>query len=120
MSITRKKRARGESRARRWNKSDAAVAVHEWKKSGLSAEVFAGSRGYSGERLRRWGHRLQGAEFQSPVAFVPVAVTTSAMTVTPQEIVIEVGEVIVRVREDLDTDRVARFVGALARTMREC
>ena len=42
------------------------------------------------------------------------------MTVMPQHIVIEVGAITVRVREDLDTDRVARIVGALARTTREC
>ena len=123
MSIAkRKQRVRGGKRARRWRESEAAVAVREWAKSGVSAEKFAEARGYSGERLRRWGHRLQGAASPSSprVEFAPVEVAASALTVTPQQIVIEVGRVTVRIREDLDTERLALIVGALARTTRAC
>lgn len=122
MSIARKKQqVRGRKRARRWSESQAAAAVREWTKSGVSAEAFAEPRGYSGERLRRWGHRLRGTTIvSSPVAFVPVEVAASPMTVTSPQIVIEVGDVTVRIREDLDTERLARIVGALARTMRAC
>lgn len=122
MSIARKQqRVRGRKRARRWSESEAAVAVREWAKSGVSAEAFAEPRGYSGERLRRWGHRLQDvASLSSRVEFAPVEVAASALVVASQQIVIEVGEVTVRIREDLDCERLALIVGALARTMRAC
>jgi hypothetical protein len=43
---------------KQWTESEARAALVEWKQSGLSAEAFARSRGFSSMRLAYWAKRL--------------------------------------------------------------
>lgn len=108
--------------ARRWNEQEAAEALRECANSGLSIEAFARREGYSGQRLRDWKHRLAGELTTPPVTFVPVklAEQTRASAASNHEIAIDVGNVSMRVREDLDVEHLARIVVAMDRVSRRC
>ncbi len=103
---------RAGRRARRWSHSEAAEALRECAKSGLTTEAFAKSEGYSGQRLRNWRTRLGGVPAAAEIEFVPVAITPTSRrpsASTTQCIAIDLGMVTVRVREDLDVEHVARI-----------
>lgn len=96
-----------------WTADEAQAALAELASSGESVAQFARSRGVSIRRLTYWRKRL--GEAAAP-AFVEVTVPTHA----PPHIEIVRDGVIVRVREDLDVDRLARIVDALAGQPRRC
>jgi hypothetical protein len=100
-------------RWRQWKEPDARKALAAWRRSGLSAGAFSARAGYSETRLRYWSERLRAepSPRSSPVSFVPVALSNA-----PREhhIEIERGGVVLRVREELDVEHVARLVAALA------
>lgn len=73
--------------------------------------AFARRNGISRQRLRYWRDRL--GQVEAAPAFVAVTIPLSAGR-TPT-IEIQVGEVLVRVREDLDVSHVARLAVALSR-----
>ena len=105
---------RNQAKARRgwrqWGESEAREALDAYARSGQSVAAFARSRGFSVQRLDYWRKRLGRS---SAVTFVPVALPS---TLAPEAtIAISVGDVVVRVRESLDIEHVARLVGALAR-----
>jgi hypothetical protein len=106
------KDARGEVRRSRWTEREARAALAEIAGSGESELAFARRRGISRQRLRYWRERLEGV-VRKP-AFVAVAMPLAARAGATIEI--GMGEITVRVREDLDVAHVARLVVALSRT----
>jgi len=100
-----------------WREPEARAILREWRRSGLSADAFARSRGFSSMRLWYWQKRLGGSEAPSTevVKFVALAVPSpAAASMMARQIEIEHGGVRLRVREDLDVAHVARLVSALA------
>lgn len=100
---------------KQWTESEARRALAEFAASGMSAAEFCGARGYSTQRLRYWATRLPQAA--RPVAFVPVTLPVAS----DARIEISCGEVVLRVREDLNVEHVARLAVALvAERSRRC
>jgi hypothetical protein len=119
---TRRKSGRGW---KQWTDSEARAALVEWKQSGLSAEAFARSRGFSSMRLAYWAKRLPARAAHGggePVKFVAIDVPRSAPAVGApmHQIEIECAGIRLRVREELDVEHVARLVAALAGVGRAC
>lgn len=109
-------RRRGQVEARRdsqrWSDDDARAALKEFARSGMSAEDFADGRGYSAQRLTYWKKRLSAA---NTVSFVPVELpVVSTPPLARAQIEISCGDVVIRVREELDAEHVARIAFALA------
>lgn len=106
-------------RWKRWKEPDARRALAELRRSGLSAAEFCAREGYSVTRLRYWTERLdvQGDERLPTVSFVPL---TLGDTTDARHIEIERGGVVLRVREDLDVEHVARLVAALGAGRQIC
>ena len=96
---------------RQWSETEARDALARFERSGETELAFARRTGISRQRLRYWRTRL--AKTAKP-AFVAVAMPTAA-----PKIEIGVGEVVLRVREDLDATRLAEIVDALSR-VRSC
>ena len=108
-----------EATRRKWTEAEARAALAEWRRSGETEFAFARQRGFSPQRLRYWRSRLRVSSTQTaaPPAFVAVAMPATARATSRIEI--HVGALLVCVREELDVDRLARIVGALAR-VRAC
>lgn len=99
-----------------WTETEARAALAELARSGESELLFAQRRGYSRERLRYWKKRL--SDPTKPMASTKpafVAVTMPVVTPAASKIEIQVGRVIVRVREDLDVGRLVGIVDAISR-----
>ena len=115
--MSRKTRNRGTQPGvrswRQWKEPEAREALAAWRRSGLGAAAFCAREGYSQTRLRYWSERLSGESVRrsEAVSFVPVALERAHRG---GHIEIERGGVVLRVREDLDVDHVARLVAALA------
>lgn len=101
-----------ESRAWRcWTEAEARAALASLAASGESELAFARRNGISRQRLRYWRARL-GRAVASP-AFVAVEIPSAGSQAPTIEI--QVGEVLLRVRENLEVEHLARLVRALAR-----
>ena len=104
----------------RWGVREAREALAELAESGESTAAFARRKGVSTQRVAYWKKRLGIA--QRP-AFVAVAIPSpsSGQSDSAQSDTIEIAVdgIVVRLREDVDPDRVARLVEALRRA-REC
>lgn len=98
-----------------WTETEARAALARWSDSGLSAARFARELGVSPHRLLYWRDKL-GPTVASPAvpAFVPVHL------VAPAEIVLSVGEVSLRLRDDTPHERVAELLCAIVRRVRAC
>ena len=94
---------------RQWGADEAREALAELAAGGESAVSFARRRGISTQKLAYWKKRLAIA---AEPRFVAVALPTA-----PSAAWIEIAAagVVVRVREDLDIDHVARLVEAIRR-----
>lgn len=102
-------------RWRQWREPDARKALAAWKRSGLGLDAFARSVGVSPSRLRNWQRRLMDDE--PSVRFVPVAHLPAA----PASVLeFTVRGVVLRAREDLAEDRLARIVAALVAALPPC
>ena len=82
----------------------------------MSAEAFARSKGCSTQRLRYWAKRLMKTD---AVSFVSVrlpamAAKSSPTALAPDRIEIVCEGVMVRVREDIDVEHLARIAVALS------
>ena len=89
-------------RARQWNRSEAADALRDCGRSGLTFEACAKREGYSGQRLRNSQRRLCGQLTTAPVNFVPVKITGAAAMPrenAQRDVSIDVGSVTVRVAQ---------------------
>lgn len=91
--------------------------LEEFAASGESAARFARRSGVSARRLAYWKERL--ADTGKP-AFVPVALPSASAAAACAHLEIVSGGVMVRVREDLDVEHLARIVEALARRNAGC
>src|SRR5207302_78157 len=90
----------------RWTESEAREALAELEASGESVAGFARRKGVSAQRLAYWRKRLgQAVETR----FVALELPTTASA----RIEIAAAGVVVRVREDLDVEHVARLVEAI-------
>ena len=106
--------ANAGSRRRRWTEVEARAALKDLGRTGESEVAFAWRTGVSVQRLRYWRERLDGAPTPT---FVAVAMPVAGEA--PPRIELQVGDVLLRVREDLDVDHLAEIVCALARA-RQC
>ena len=84
--------------------------VEEWLASGLARQVFARSRGLSPVTLGWWRWRL-GIEADRPPVFLDVIVA-EPVTVAP-DLVVEIGQLRVRVPSGFDARELRRLVDAL-------
>lgn len=86
-----------------------ARRVEAWRASGETADVFALGKGFEGSTLRWWSSRLGRA---SPPGFLRLVPKAYAVQVHA-EVVVEVGNARVRVKEGFDTKLLADVVAAL-------
>jgi hypothetical protein len=108
-----KARTADGKRWRRWTEAEARAVLEELSGWGGSLVDFARSKGVSTHRLAYWRKRLPEAR---PPAFVSVALPGD--TSAPRTgIEILVGGVVVRVPDELDAERVASIVQALAQRL---
>ncbi len=103
----------GRRRWEVWGEPEAREALAELAESGESVAQFAGRRGVSAQRIYYWKKRI--AESAAP-AFVAVQLTAARAG----QIEIVTDGVTIRVREDLDAERLADILGAVARHGRRC
>jgi transposase-like protein len=114
------KTADGRRRWRHWTEEQARVALDELAQSGLSVAKFAQTKGVSTQRIAYWKKRLAES---APMSFVAVPSATPSRAQAPTSPGIEVvmwDGAIVRVREDIDVEHLARIVEAVARRSRGC
>jgi transposase-like protein len=96
-----------------WGEQEARQALAELARSGESLADFARRRGISVQRVYYWKKRVAAAAAPS---FVVVPVTAAAT----RQIEIVADGVTIRVREDLDTERLAEVIDLLVRRGRRC
>lgn len=102
------KRAGGR-RWTQWTEAEARAVVEELASSRESAAAFARRKGVSKSRIQYWQERLKGA---------PAFVRVDVPRVEPRacsHVEIVCGAVTIRVREDLDVERIAAIASAIAR-----
>ena len=99
----------GTRRWRQWTEEQARSALDELAATGESAASFARRKGVSPQRLAYWKKRLPG---RPQFVAVDLPAATSAARIE-----IAAGAVVVRVREALDVEQVARLVEAIGRRM---
>src|SRR3989442_86405 len=100
---------------KRWTETDAREVLEAFARSGMTAEAFAKSRRISSQRIWFWRKRLASAPSAS---FVAVALPAESVTTRQIEIVSR--GVVLRVREDLDVEHLARIVDALGQHTPPC
>jgi Transposase len=100
-------------RWRQWTEEQARRALAELAASGERASVYARRKGISSQRLAYWKKRLAGP---SRTEFVAVELPAASAA----SIEIAAVGVVVRVREDLDVDHIARLVEAIGRRAGAC
>ena len=100
-------------RWRQWRETEARKVLAEWARAGTSLDAFARTKGVSPSRLRYWRARLGEA---AAVHFVPVVVPAGP----PPLLEVTVRGVVVRLREDLAAQYLARVVAALAAVLPPC
>jgi transposase-like protein len=98
---------------KRWTLEQGRSAIESLARSGLSASTFARREGISRARLSYWKGRV---EDRDGAAFVAVSLPPASRG----QIEISHGEVVLRVREDLDVEHLARIVVALGARARGC
>jgi transposase-like protein len=96
---------------RQWTEEDARSALAELSSTRESVTEFARRRGVSVERIRYWRKRLM----QLP-AFMAVPVTDSGRA----QIEIAAAGVTMRIREDVDLERLADLVDIMSRSTQRC
>jgi transposase-like protein len=107
------RRTEGGRWSEAWDEPEARRSLAELARSGESVVEFARRRGVSAQRVYYWRRRL--AETRTP-AFV--AVPLGPARVGQIEIIAD--GVTIRVREDLDLERLAEIVEVAARRSRGC
>ena len=104
--------ADGRRRWRQWTEAEARAALAELAESGESQAGFARRKGVSSNRLVYWRRRV-GAPPAVP-SFVQVRLPAPGTAPDGARIEVVVGDVAVRVREDIDVGRLAALVRALS------
>lgn len=101
-----------------WSESEARTALARWSSSGLSAARFARELGVSPHRLLYWRDKL-GAASASPLA-APAPAFVPVQLIAPADLVLTVGDVSLRLRDDTAADRVADLLCAIVARVRAC
>ena len=110
--------ARSEGRGwHRWSEEQARACLEELARSGTTVAEFARGAGVSSQRIAYWRKRLAPS---SPPAFVSVAMPAGSRTGSGAQIEIVAGGFVVRVREDIGTERLDGIVGVLQRRLHGC
>lgn len=104
--------------ARRWSEAEARAALGELARTSESRFAFARRTNVSPQRLIYWQKKL-GHEGHATPAFVSVALPPRR-DAGHAEITIQVGSVVVVVREGANVEYVARLVASLSRTAPSC
>ncbi|MDP3196599.1 hypothetical protein [Tabrizicola sp.] len=99
-------------RWRQWSEGEAREVLARLAASRQSVAAFARENGVSAHRITYWRARL--GEPQSAQLFVPVRVRGGAT------VELEIGPVVLRVREDISAERIAEIVVAIAQRQRAC
>jgi hypothetical protein len=97
-----------------WTEVEARSVLGAWKKSGLSIERFARSRGLVPQRLYWWKKRLG---FDRSLALLPVRVSEARLEIRrgePVTVLLRSGHMI-KVGRDFDESAFARVVALLER-----
>ena len=110
--------ADGRRRWRRWTEAEARAALAELAESGESLASFARGKGVSSNRLHYWRERL--GETAAVPSFVRVRMPAARTLPAGPWIEVVVADVAVRVREEIDVDRLVALVRALAGRERTC
>jgi hypothetical protein len=93
-----------------WDEEQARHELREWRESGEAADVFAGRRGYSKERLRRWDARLNR---RATLALLPVRILAKPLRLAPPlEVVLRGGRVL-RVLGEFDKGQLGELLQML-------
>ena len=95
-----------------WTETEATAVLDDFATAGLTPAKFCARRGISRGRLAYWRERLSTCSTASTPAFVAVTLPISRRP--DAHIEIERGGVVLRVREDIDVEHLARLVAALA------
>jgi hypothetical protein len=101
--------ADGRRRWQQWTEGEARTILAEFAQSGESQAGFARRKGVSSSRLVYWRKRV--GELPS---FVQVRLPAPGTALDGARIEVVVDDVSVRVREDIDTGRLAALVRALS------
>lgn len=103
-----------------WTEVEARSVLGAWRKSGLSVEAFARSRGLVPQRLYWWKRKLGigvAADKSRALALLPVNVTearTEARRGEPVTVLLRSGHML-KVGRDFDESAFARVVALLER-----
>jgi hypothetical protein len=101
-----------------WTEIEARGALEAWKRSGVTLEAFARSRGLVPQRLHWWKKKLgfdAGAEKGKPLALLPVQLAASrpeARRGEPVTVLLRSGHML-KVGRDFDESAFARVVALL-------
>ena len=95
-----------------WTETEATAVLGDFATAGLTPAKFCARRGISRGRLAYWRERLSTGSTPATPAFVAVTLPISRRP--DAHIEIECGGVLLRVREDIDVEHLARLVAALA------
>jgi len=95
-----------------WTETEATAVLGDFATAGLTPAKFCARRGISRGRLAYWRERLSTGSTAATPAFVAVTLPISRRP--DAHIEIERGGVLLRVREDIDVEHLARLVAALA------
>ena len=104
--------AKSTRRRHHWSEAEARAVLDDFTASGLTPTEFCAQRGLSRGRLHYWQRRLSLVPSPRTPAFVSLALPDPPRADAHIEILR--GAVVLRVREDIDVDHLARLVTALA------
>jgi len=112
------RRIPGRRARRQWTEADARAAFEELAASNESSGQFARRKGFSPQRLAYWREKLAGEALAVP-AFVSVALPV-ATSATAGQIELVARGITVRVREDVEPEKLAIVVDVLVRALASC
>jgi hypothetical protein len=108
----RTKAEHAERRWHHWTEDEARGVLRELGASGESVAGFCRRTGVSRQRLSYWRKRISRPEKPRTTDFVAVDLTGVTGS---RWVELVAGAVVLRVREDLDVEQVARLVEAIGR-----
>ena len=98
--------------AARRSESEWRALVAEWQASGESRKAFASRRGLAQGTFTWWAWRLRERTADAEPAFLDVVVVDSVVEEVP-DLIVDVGQVRVRVAAGFDAQGLLRLVDAL-------
>lgn len=101
-----------------WSEAQAREVLDAFASSGMSLTAFAQSRGVSPHRITYWRDKLALPSPGPLPSFLPIRVTSTQPR--SAEIVLCVGELTLRMREDIELTRLVALVHALSARSPSC